>query len=103
MMNTKIQTQTITKESSMSERDTPAVLAYRVGELETSVKEGMKGLSDKLDILTQSFATKEDHLELVARVTKLENKENLKSTFLWVGLVASAIINIVGAAKMFGI
>lgn len=47
-------------------------------------------------------AIRDDIAEVGARVTKLEDAKNLKNTLLWVGLVASAIINIVGAAKIFG-
>lgn len=101
-MNTKIETQTITKESSVNERDTPAVLAYRVGTLEISFKEEMGKLSSKLDTLNTTYAHKEDLLELSIRVTKIENKDGIKNTLLWVGLVASAIINIVMVAKIFG-
>lgn len=87
----------------MSERDSPAVLAYRVGTLEISVKEGLKELGGKLDSLTATFATQQAHNELKARVAKLETRNNVKNTLLWVGLVASAIINIIGAAHLFGI
>lgn len=40
--------------------DSPAVLAYRVGELEKASRAGFKGLSDKLELMSQNFATHKD-------------------------------------------
>lgn len=93
---------TITKELPVSERDTPAVLAYRVGQLETSVKEGVGQLNGKLDTLLATFAEKDDLLALEKRVVRLESRDGIKQILLWVGLVSSAIINIVLVAKTFG-
>jgi hypothetical protein len=97
-----IQQTTITKELPMTDKDSPGVLAYRVGELEISVKEGVGQLNGKLDTLLATFAQKEDLLDLEKRVVKLETKDGFKNTLLWVGLVSSAIINIVFLAKTFG-
>lgn len=40
-------------------KDSPAVLAYRVGQLEKTVKEGLESVNEKLDKLS-GFVTKED-------------------------------------------
>lgn len=58
-------------------------------------------LGEKIDDFTHSAASKEDHIKLEARVTALEKKDTIKQTLLWVGLVASAIINIVMVYKTF--
>lgn len=97
-----LQTTTVTKELPTNERDSPAVLAYRVGQLETSVKEGVASLNGKLDSLLATFAEKDDLLALEKRVVRLEGRETLKNTLLWVGLVASAIINIILVYNTFG-
>lgn len=95
-----ITTTTITEPTP--EKDTPAVLAYRVGQLEKAVTDGLATLGQKIDDLRQQFTPLSDHIELKDRVSKIESKNGLKQTLLWVGLVASAIINIVMVAKLFG-
>lgn len=47
------------------------------------------------------FATKSSLSDVETRVTKLEARNNIKSTLLWVGLVASAIINIIALYNLF--
>lgn len=51
--------------------------------------------------LPNGFAQIKDLSALESRVVKLENRENIKNTLLWVGLVASAIINIVALYDKF--
>lgn len=51
--------------------------------------------------LSNGFATKEDHARLEARVDVLEKRNGFKQTLLWVGLVASAIINIIVIYNLF--
>lgn len=63
--------------------------------------EQLQAMSDKLNELTNSFAEKEEMAKLEVRVEKLESKNGLKQTLLWVGLVASAIINIVVIYQLF--
>lgn len=94
---------TTTTTEPTAERDSPAVLAYRVGELEKAVTHGLETLSNKLDSLNNQFTPIKDYADVEIRVTKLENKNDLKQTLLWVGLVASVIINIVMVAKLFGV
>lgn len=40
--------------------DSPAVLAYRVGEAEKAIREGFKSISDKLETMSDVFATHKD-------------------------------------------
>lgn len=46
--------------TSEDDQDTPAVLAYRVGQLEKAVSDGFRTFSDKLDSLTHNFVTHAD-------------------------------------------
>ena len=39
--------------------------------------------------------------ELISRVDKLETKNGLKSTLMWVGLASSAILNIIAVYVIF--
>lgn len=66
-------------------------LARSVGELESSLKESSKNYATK--------STTDDHEK---RIAKLETKNIIKDTLLWVGLVASAIINIILVYNTFG-
>ncbi|MBV1778666.1 hypothetical protein KRR55_06010 [Paeniglutamicibacter sp. ABSL32-1] len=47
------------------------------------------------------FATKVELAALDTRIKNLERRNGIKTTLLWVGLVASAIINIIGAYRLF--
>ena len=58
-------------------------------------------MSNKLNELTTNFAEKEEVAKLEIRVEKLEGKNGFKQTLLWVGLVASAIINIIALYNIF--
>lgn len=50
---------------------------------------------------TTIYATNAGVTALEARVSTLEKRSDLKNTLLWVGLVASAIINIVVIYQLF--
>jgi hypothetical protein len=52
--------------------DSPAVLAYRVGELEKASREGFKDLSNKLEIMSKNFATHKD-IEVAKEQAKMEH------------------------------
>lgn len=52
--------------------DSPAVLAYRVGQLEKASKEGFKQISEKLEIMAGNFATHKD-IEAAKQQAKLEH------------------------------
>lgn len=73
----------------------PGVIAYRVGQLEQTVKQGFKDHNDKLDGLINGFATKEEMATVKADV------ESLKADRKWlvrlvVGAVVFAILALVG-------
>lgn len=53
--------------------DSPAVLAYRVGQLEKSSREGFQKLSDKLDKMSAVFATHKD-IEVAKEQAELEHR-----------------------------
>lgn len=50
-------------------------------------------LETKLDNLTTNFATVKDFTAMSDRVARLEGRSNVKSTIVWVGLVASILVN----------
>lgn len=66
------------------------------------MREDISELKELIKEMPNTFATKSEVTDLRLRVIKLEAKNGIKTTLLWVGLVASAIINIVGAANVFG-
>lgn len=66
-------------------------LAKSVGDLDASVKEQAK-----------NYATKDVTDDHEKRIGKLETKNIIKDTLLWVGLVASVITNIVLIYNLFG-
>jgi hypothetical protein len=54
-------TKQINKEADVSDNDSsPAVVAYRMSQLERTVKEGFDSHNSKLDSLISNFATKEE-------------------------------------------
>lgn len=84
---------------SDSSPDSPAVIAYRLAQVEKAVSEGNSALNDKLDALVQGFVTKEFYLEqhttLAARVRSLENDRT------WIirlvgGAVVMALLALIG-------
>lgn len=52
--------------------DSPAVLAYRVGELEKASREGFKTLGEKLENMSKNFATHRD-IEVAKEQAKMEH------------------------------
>ncbi len=54
-----------------------------------------------METLPSGFASKDDLVNIDKRVLKLETKDGVKSTLLWVVLVASVIFNIIGVYKLF--
>lgn len=54
-----------------SVEDTPAVLAYRMGQVEIAVKEGFLSHEKKLDALTSNFASKEEIIAVQARLDNM--------------------------------
>jgi hypothetical protein len=53
--------------------DSPAVLAYRVGELEKASREGFKVLGEKLEHMSGNFATHKD-IEVAKNQAKMEHE-----------------------------
>jgi hypothetical protein len=84
----------VTKNPPTTIREIGIHLAYQ----STTLKE----IQETLKVLPNGFATKEELLKVEKRVNVLEKKQTLKNTLLWVGLVASAIINIVMVYETFG-
>ena len=64
---------TTTTTEPTPERDSPAVLAYRVGELEKAVTVGLENLGKKFDDLRHEFATKAE-IETLKRESGVEHK-----------------------------
>jgi hypothetical protein len=52
--------------------DSPAVLAYRVGELEKASREGFKQVTEKLENMSHNFATHKD-IEVAKEQAKMEH------------------------------
>lgn len=86
--------------------DSPAVLAYRVGELEKASREGFKNLGEKLEMMSHNFATHKD-IEVAKEQAKMEHeaiyseiediKEDVKSlkNKNWIHNTLSAILGAV--------
>lgn len=115
----------MTEDSSITGAS-PDAVAWRLTNVETevkSLKEELKTSTDtihtKLDNIASGFATHKDienaiqqgrkehdliYLkiqEVESDVAVLKTRDGLKQTLLWVGLVASAIINIVVIYQLF--
>lgn len=72
-------------------------MSKQIDELKNSIQELPNGFASKQDIVRID----RDVSVLDVRVAKLEDRQNIKNTLLWVGLVASAIINIVTIYRLF--
>lgn len=64
----KSNAQIVKEANSTPIEDSPAVIAYRMGQLENAVKSGFEKHDKKLDDLTSSFATKEELAVVQARL-----------------------------------
>lgn len=58
-------------------------------------------LKEAMKEMPNGFASIKSLSDIEGRVIKLEGRDNIKQTLLWVGLVASAIINIVALYNIF--
>jgi len=105
-MSNKTNNQPIVNVNPQVSEDSPTVLAYRVGQLEKSSREGFKALSDKLDNMTDNFATHKDievahdqaEMEHRAIYNELEDvKEDVKKLQkkTWIQNTLSAILGAV--------
>lgn len=72
----------------------------------TEVKNHLLSLIKKVDDLTiaqtEISELRTEVTYLKKEITQLKGVNNLKNTLLWVGLVASAIINVVALYNIFG-
>jgi len=95
-MNKKSNVQ-INKEDAMSDNspDSPAVIAYRLGQVETAVKEGFVEHNNKLDAIISNFATKGDFEGIDKRLTSLES-DRIWLVRLVVGAVIFSVMALVG-------
>ena len=72
-MSNKTNNQPIVNVNPQMGEDSPAVLAYRVGELEKASREGFKTLTEKFDNLSHNFATHKD-IEVAKEQAKMEHE-----------------------------
>lgn len=75
--------------------DSPAVIAYRLGQVETAVKEGFQAHNTKLDALVSNFATKADIQALSHRVGSLESDRKWLVRLV-LGAVVFSVLALVG-------
>lgn len=59
-----------------------------------NVKDVVNRIDRKLDELGSSYASKAEMDDLETRVVRLENRRIVKDTVVWVGLVASVVLNL---------
>ncbi len=93
----------INKESNLNNPDSPAVIAYRLGQVAVAVREGFKSHDEKLTQLVNHFATEAD-LELLAnRVNSLESDRKW-IVRLVIGSVVFAVLALIGVGfKVYGL
>lgn len=72
-MSSKTNNQPIVNVNPQMGEDSPAVLAYRVGELEKASRQGFKELGDKLELMSHNFATHKD-IEVAKEQAKMEHE-----------------------------
>jgi hypothetical protein len=87
----------INKEDNMADNspDSPAVIAYRLGQVETAVKEGFNSHNEKLDNIVSNFSTKGEVQAIDIRVQSLES-DRVWLVRLVVGAVVFALLALVG-------
>lgn len=85
----------ITVESPDNPEDSPAVIAYRLRQVEGAVKDGFREHNEKLDNLVTNFATKTDIQSLSHRVSSLE-ADRRWLVRLVIGAVVFALLALIG-------
>jgi ribosome-binding ATPase YchF (GTP1/OBG family) len=75
----------------------PELIYYMFEEIKNELKDIKKDYVTK----TESAALKSEIHSLRVDIEKLKDRNTLKNTVLWVGLTASAIINIVALYNIF--
>lgn len=83
------------------EHTDPPVTIKEVGIHIGYMRDDISELKEIIKAMPSGLATKDELLKLDKRVVSLESRDNLKQTLLWVGLVASAIINIIVVYQLF--
>lgn len=78
----------------VNDETSPAVVAYRMGQLEQTVKEGFKEHNEKLDKLVVSFATKFEVQELEKRLNTLDNDRKWKSRVVLAAAYSAAFLSL---------
>jgi hypothetical protein len=82
-------------EAESNSPDSPAVIAYRLGQVEAAVKEGFQSHNEKLDAIVNNFATKADYLNLDKRLTDIESDRKWLVRLI-VGAVATSLLALIG-------
>lgn len=105
-MTNKTNNQPIVNVNPQMGEDNPAVLAYRVGQLEKAAKEGFRAVTEELRTMGKNFATHKD-IEVAKEQARLEHEaiyreiEELKGDVMslrkktWVQNTLSAILGAV--------
>ena len=75
--------------------DSPAVIAYRLGQVENAVKEGFSSHNEKLDTIVNNFATKSDFQAIDKRLTDLESDRKWLVRLI-IGSVATSLLALIG-------
>lgn len=75
--------------------DSPAVIAYRLGQVETAVKEGFTEHNQKLDAIITNFATKGELQGVSQRLASLES-DRVWIVRLVVGAVVFPLMALIG-------
>ena len=75
--------------------DSPAVIAYRLGQVESAVKEGFITHNEKLDAIINNFATKSEVLVLDKRIVSLESDRKWLVRLV-IGTVCTSLLALIG-------
>jgi len=86
----------------MNDHQEPPATIKEVGIHIEYLRKDMAELKALMESIQKGFVSKDDFISHDKRIAKLESFNGLKTTLLWVGLVASAIINIVMVYNLFG-
>lgn len=67
-----------------------------------NVKEVVNRIESKLNDLGSNYAGQKDVLDIENRVVKLETRRVVRDTLIWVGLVASVLLNLFALYSALG-
>lgn len=87
----------INKENELRDNspDSPAVIAYRLGQVESAVKEGFDAHNAKLDSVINNFSTKSEFNAHEVRIKSLEDW-NSWATKLVLGAIILSVLALLG-------